>query len=243
MKFNAFKLEMGEISLLTFNRPGVNLFSTEVLKDFIRALKALHSSKDIRVLVITGEGKTFLAGADIKELSTFTTVEAERFSRLFHEAMDLVEGLPRPVIAAVNGFALGGGCELILACDMVIASEAAVFGTPEINIGIIPGAGGTQRLASRVGRLRAKELIFTGRRTSANEAVAMGLINKVVPKEKLLEDVMALARTVASKPTQCLEATKALIDHGTLDKEVEAFSRMFSYEDRERLMKEFIKKR
>jgi enoyl-CoA hydratase len=243
MDFNGFKLEVDEVTLLTFNQPRVNLFSTEVLKDFVRALETLKKKKDIKVLVITAEGKTFLAGADIKQMSAFTPSDAGRFARLFHKALKLVEDFPRPTIAAVNGFALGGGCELVLACDLVIASDGAVFGQPEINLGIIPGAGGTQRLAPRVGRTRAKELIFTGRRVSAGEAVGMGLINKAVPKDRLLEEVMSMARVIASKPLQCLEASKSLIDSGSLAKEVKAFSRMFSYEDQKRLMKEFIKKR
>jgi enoyl-CoA hydratase len=243
MDFNGFKLEIDEITVLTLNQPRVNLFSTGVLKDLLSVMKTLKSKKDVRVLVLTGEGKTFLAGADINEMSAFTPGDARRFARLFHKVLKLVEDFPRPTIAAVNGFALGGGCELILACDMVIASDAAVFGQPEINLGIIPGAGGTQRLARRVGRVRAKELIFTGRRVSAKEALSMALINKVVPKERLLEEVMSLARVIASKPLYCLEKTKALIDSGSLEKEIEEFSKTFSYEDQKRLMDEFIKKR
>lgn len=240
--FYGFKLELGEIALLTFNQPKVNILSTGVVKDLVQALKGLHSSKDVKVLVITGEGNTFLAGANIKEMRDFSTEEAKGLARLFYEATKLLEDLPRPVIAAVNGFALGGGCELILACDLVIASDTAVFGQPEINLGIIPGGGGTQRLSSRIGRLRAKELIFTGRRVSANEALSMGLINKVVPKNKFLEEVMAIAKDIASRPLHCLEAAKRLINSGSLDKEIDEFSRMFTYEAQKRLMDEFVKR-
>ncbi len=240
-QFNGFKTEINEITLLTFNNQKVNIFSTGVLNDFIAALETLRASK-VKVLVITGEGNTFMAGADIKEMSAFTPQEAAAFARLFHKAMDLLENFPAPVIAGVNGFALGGGCELILASDIVIASEAAVFGQPEINLGIIPGAGGTQRLPRRIGALRSKELIFTGRKVSAQEALSIGLINKAVPGDALLKEVMDLAKVVASKPLQCLEASKALINSGSMGKEIEAFSSMFSYEDQKRLMKDFLEK-
>ena len=240
-QYNGFKTEVDEITLLTFNNPKVNLFSTPLLNDFIEALEVIRHSK-VKVLVITGEGNTFMAGADIKEMSDFTPGQATDFSRLFHTALNRVEEFPRPVIAGVNGFALGGGCELILACDIVIASESVVFGQPEVNLGIIPGAGGTQRLAVRIGKMRAKELIFTGRRVSAQEALSIGLINKVVPKDELMREVMSLAETIASKSSQCLEASKALISSGSLEKEIEAFSSMFSYEDQKRLMQDFFEK-
>lgn len=240
-QFNGFKTEIGEITLLTFNNPKINIFSTAVLDDFIAALETLRASK-VKVLVITGEGNTFMAGADIKEMSTFTPQQASGFARLFHKAIDLVENFPAPVIAGVNGFALGGGCELILASDIVIASEAAVFGQPEINLGIIPAAGGTQRLPRRIGVLKAKELIFTGRKVSTQEALSIGLINKVVPRDTLLKEVMDLAKVIAAKPLQCLEASKALISSGSMGKEIEIFSSMFSYEDQKRMMRDFLAK-
>src|SRR3990172_2534352 len=236
-QYNGFKTETDEITLLTFNNPKVNLFSTPLLNDFITALEVIRTSK-VKVLVITGEGSTFMVGEDIKEMSGFTPGQATDFSRLFHTALNSVEKFPRPVIAGVNGFALGGGCELILACDIVVASESAIFGQPEVNLGIIPGAGGTQRLAMRIGKMRARELIFTGRKVDAPEALAIGLINKVVPKDDLMREVMSLAETIASKPLQCLEASKTLINSGSLEKEIEAFSSMFSYEDQKRLMNE-----
>jgi len=240
-QYNGFKTEGNEIALLTFNNPKVNIFSTPLLNDFITALEVIRTAK-VKVLVITGEGSAFMAGADIREMSGFTPGQATDFSRLFHKALNRVEEFPRPVIAGVNGFALGGGCELILACDIVVASESAIFGQPEVNLGIIPGAGGTQRLAVRIGKMRAKELIFTGRRVSAQEALSIGLINKVVPKDELMREVMSLAETIASKSSQCLEASKALISSGSLEKEIEAFSSMFSYEDQKRLMNEFLEK-
>ena len=240
-QYNGFKTEGNEIALLTFNNPKVNIFSTPLLNDFITALEVIRTAK-VKVLVITGEGSAFMAGADIREMSGFTPGQATDFSRLFHKALNRVEEFPRPVIAGVNGFALGGGCELILACDIVVASESAIFGQPEVNLGIIPGAGGTQRLAMRIGKMRARELIFTGRKVDAPEALAIGLINKVVPKDDLMREVMSLAETIAAKPLQCLEASKALIDSGSIEEEIEAFSSMFSYEDQKRLMNEFLKK-
>ena len=241
-QYNGFKIEVDEITLLTFNNPKVNLFSTPLLNDFIEALEVIRHSK-VKVLVITGEGNTFMAGADIKEMSDFTPGQATDFSRLFHKALNRIEEFPRPAIAGVNGFALGGGCELILACDTVIASESVVFGQPEVNLGIIPGAGGTQRLAARIGRMRARELIFTGRKVNASEALAIGLINQIVPKDELMGEVISLAETIASKPLQCLEASKSLINSGSLEKEIEAFGLLFSCEDQKRLMRDFLERK
>ncbi len=240
--FNGFKLNSGKVSILTFNQPKVNIFSTEVLEDFISVLETLGQSRGVKVLVITGEGKTFIAGANIKEMAAYSPDDAEKFSKHFHQALNMVESFSRPVIAAVNGFALGGGCELVLACDLVVASDEAVFGQPEIDLGIIPGAGGTQRLQDRIGKLKAKELIFTGRKVSASEALSIGLVNKIVSKDKLLDEAMTLARDIASKPLHCLEAAKDLIDFGSMEKEIEEFSKMFSSEDQKRLMNKFIKK-
>jgi enoyl-CoA hydratase/carnithine racemase len=241
--FNGFKLNIGKVSVLTFNQPKVNLFSTDVLEDFIRALETLGQSRDVKVLVITGEGKTFIAGANIKDMARYSPDEAEKFSKLFHRALNMVENFSRPVIAAVNGYVLGGGCELILACDLVVTSDEAVFGQPEIDLGIIPGAGGTQRLKARIGKIKAKELIFTGRKVSADEALSIGLVNKVVPKVKLFDEAMSLANIIASKPLHCLEVSKDLIDSGSMDKEIEEFSKMFSTDDQKRLMNKFIKKK
>jgi enoyl-CoA hydratase len=242
INFNGFKLDIGKVSILTFNQPKVNIFSTEILEDFIRALETLGQSRDVKVLVITGEGKTFIAGANIKEMATYSPDDAEKFSKLFHKAMNMVENFPGPVIAAVNGYALGGGCELILACDLVVASDEAVFGQPEIDLGIIPGAGGTQRLRDRVGKLKAKELIFTGRKVPVDEALSIGLINRAVSQDKLFDEAMSLASVIASKPLHCLEAAKNLINSGSMDKEIEEFSSMFSTDDQKRLMNKFIKK-
>ena len=226
---------------MTFNQPKVNLLSTPVLEDLSKALRGL-ARDDSRVLLITGEGKTFVAGADIKEMADFTRREAKRFSCFFQTVLADVERLPKPVVVAVNGYALGGGCELVLACDLAIASEEAVFGQPEVLLGIVPGAGGTQRLPQRVGRLRAKELIFTGRKITAAEALSMGLVNRVAAKEKLMDEALGLAETLASNPPKALKAAKALINSSSYEKEAEFFSRLFGTEEQRALMKRFLER-
>ncbi|MBI5563244.1 MAG: enoyl-CoA hydratase/isomerase family protein [Deltaproteobacteria bacterium] len=243
MGFNGFSVEKGEITSIVFDQPRVNVLSTPVLNDILRALDGAAAAKDMRVLVITGQGNTFVAGADIKEMSAFGHVEAAAYARLFHKVMNAVEGFARPVIAAVNGFALGGGCELVLASDIAIASDVAVFAQPELGLGIIPGAGATQRLARRIGAMRAKDMILTGRRVYANEALDMGLVNRVVPKDRLHDEVMETARMIASKPGHCAEAAKVLIDRGSFEQEIETFTRMFSFPDQRALMKEFLRKK
>ncbi|MBI5643246.1 MAG: enoyl-CoA hydratase/isomerase family protein [Deltaproteobacteria bacterium] len=239
-ELNGFRLTVGEVSTLTFNRP-INIFSSAVLDEFAGAISSLYGKA--KVLLITAEGSTFMAGADIREMSGFTPDEAAVFARLFRRAMDTVEGFPGPVIAAVNGFALGGGCELILACDLAVAAESAVFGTPEINLGIIPGGGGAKRLPDRIGRLKSRELIFTGKRIGADEAFKIGLINKVVPRGKLMDEAMGLANSIAAKPRQCLEAAKSLINSGSLEKEIGLWSGLFAFDEQKRLMEEFLAKK
>jgi len=242
-EYKGFSVERGAITIIVFNQPRVNVLSTPVLAALCDELKVIADDKAARVLVIKGQGSTFVAGADIKEMSGFGQAEAGEYARLFHRCMNAVETFPLPVIASVNGFALGGGCELVLACDMAVASDVAVFAQPELDLGIIPGAGGTQRLAARVGGMRAKELILTGRRVYAGEAAAIGLVNKVVSKGKLDAEVMEMAQTIAGKPVHCVEAVKSLVDHGSLEREIEVFTRMFSYDVQKVLMKEFLKKK
>ncbi|MBI5886057.1 MAG: enoyl-CoA hydratase/isomerase family protein [Deltaproteobacteria bacterium] len=241
--YKGFSVERDVITIIAFNQPRVNVLSTPVLAALCDELKVIADDKAVRALVITGQGSTFAAGADIKEMSGFGQAEAAGYARLFHRCMNGVEAFPRPVIASVNGFALGGGCELVLACDMAVASDVAVFAQPELDLGIIPGAGGTQRLAARVGAMRAKELILTGRRVYAGEAAAIGLVNKVVSKGRLDAEVMELAQTIADRPVHCVEAVKSLVDHGSLEREIEVFTRMFSYDEQKVLMKEFLKKK
>ncbi len=241
-----------EIGLLTINRPkSLNALNTSTLKEMLDILLALTVSSDIKVLIITGAGdKAFVAGADINEMVDLSPLEAGEFSNMGHLVFSTLEELTIPAIAAVNGFALGGGCELALSCDFIYASEKAKFGQPEINLGIIPGFGGTQRLARRVGVARAKEMIFTGQILSAEEALQIGLVNRICSQEELLPEVRKVAGTLQSKSPLALRQVKEVIQHG-LDVDLAngcrfekaAFSFLFSSQDQEEGMKAFLEKR
>lgn len=204
------------IATITFNRPQtLNALNSDLLKEFAHALDNVAENEDIRVLILTGAGeKAFVAGADIAELATFNALQAKRFSETGHKLLDKMQSLPIPVIAAVNGFALGGGSEIALACDFIYASENAMFGQPEINLGIIPGFGGTQRLPRLIGKNMAKEMIFTGKMISAAEAGTIGLVNKVCSQQQLMEAVIQTARTMAAKGKVSLRAAKQAINSG-----------------------------
>ncbi len=208
--------EKDNIGILTINRPkALNALNTALLKELLDAVRRIESEKELRVLVITGSGeKAFVAGADITELSGLNPVEAAEFTKLGHSVMEAIEQLPIPVIAAVNGFALGGGLELALSCDFIYAAKSAKLGLPEINLGIIPGFGGTQRLARRIGSARAKELIFTGKMITAREAETLGIVNRVVPAESLMEVTIETAKIIASKGAVSLYAAKQAITCG-----------------------------
>ena len=217
MEYNNIIFTVREsIATITFNRPEIlNALSAEALKEFSHALDEINADEDIRALILTGAGeKSFIAGADIKEFPTFNALKAKSFSETGHILMNKLQELPIPVIAAVNGFALGGGCEVALACDFIYASEDAMFGLPEINLGIIPGFGGTQRLPRLVGRNMAKEMIFTGKMISADEAKSIGMVNKVCPREKLMDEAFTTAKTIASKGKVSVRAAKQAIDNG-----------------------------
>ena len=210
-----FQVEEG-IATLTFNRPQVlNALNSNLLQELAHALDQVAADEDIRVLILTGAGeKAFVAGADINELAAFNALQAKRFSESGHALLNRLQALPIPVIAAVNGFALGGGSEIALACDFIYASENAMFGQPEINLGIIPGFGGTQRLPRLVGKNMAKEMIFTGKMITADEAFAIGLVNTVCPQLQLMEEVIKTARTMAAKGKVTLRAAKQAINSG-----------------------------
>ena len=204
------------IATITFNRPEtLNALNSDILKELSQALDEIAQDENIRVLILTGAGeKAFVAGADINELAAFNTLEAKHFSEEGHVLMHKLQTLPIPVIAAVNGFALGGGSEIALACDFIYASENAMFGLPEINLGIIPGFGGTQRLPRLIGKNRAKEMIFTGKMIPATEAQAMGMVNKVCSPEQLMDEVVRTAQTMASKGKVTLRAAKQAVNNG-----------------------------
>ncbi len=210
-----FQVDQG-IATITFNRPkAMNALNQTLLAELSRALDEIAADEGVRVLVLTGAGeKAFVAGADITELATFTALQAKVFSCAGHAIIAKLQELPIAVMAAVNGFALGGGSEIALACDFIYAAENAKFGLPEINLGLIPGFGGTQRLPRLVGANRAKELIFTGKMISAAEAAQIGLVNKVVPSAGLMEEVLKTARDIAAKGRVSLRAVKQAINRG-----------------------------
>lgn len=210
-----FEISNG-IATLTFNRPkALNALNQALLKEFDTVLNQVENSQDIRVLILTGSGeKAFVAGADISELARMNPLLAKSFSTKGQKLFSRLESLPVPVIAAVNGFALGGGTEVALACDFIYASEKAVFGLPEITLGLIPGFGGTQRLTRIVGTNLAKELIYTGKTFSAADALAYGIANKVSAPEALMDDVMKTANAIAKKGAVSLRAAKEAIECG-----------------------------
>lgn len=204
------------VAVIRFNRPkALNAINPDVLVEVGQALDQIEADPNLKVLVLTGAGeKAFVAGADIAHMANFTPLEGRRFSLQGQALLFRLEALPLPVIACVNGFALGGGVELAMACDFIYASENAKFGQPEINLGIIPGFGGTQRLPRLVGKAMAKELCMTGAIIGAAEAKEIGIVNKVFPADKLWEETMKTARLIASKGRVSLRAVKNSIDRG-----------------------------
>jgi enoyl-CoA hydratase len=205
-----------QIATITFNRPEVlNALNEASLKEFSHAIDKVAGDGDIRVLILTGAGdKSFVAGADITEFLKFNALKGKIFSEMGHDIVNKLQKLPIPVIGAVNGFALGGGCEVVIACDFIYASENAMFGLPEINLGIIPGFGGTQRLSRLIGKNRAKEMIFTGKMIPASEAQAMGLVNKVCAQDQLMDEVLNVAKIIVSKGKVSLRGAKQAINTG-----------------------------
>ncbi|RLB92215.1 MAG: enoyl-CoA hydratase/isomerase family protein [Deltaproteobacteria bacterium] len=205
------------IAILFFNRPkALNALNNALFDELNTALDMVRDDSSIRVLILTGAGdKAFVAGADIAELAQMNPLQAKFFSRKGQKIFSKIEDLPIPAIAAVNGFALGGGSEAALACDFIYASEKAVFGLPEITLGLIPGFGGTQRLARLVGKNRAKELVFTGKNIRADKALEYGIANKVCSPETLMEEVLKTANLIAAKGKVALRAAKEVIQNGT----------------------------
>ncbi|MFK5953334.1 MAG: enoyl-CoA hydratase-related protein [Desulfobacterium sp.] len=204
------------VAVITFNRPKVlNALSANLMNEFSNAIGSISEDNDIHVLLLTGTGeKSFVAGADISEMVSISATQAKSFSERGNSILNKLQAMPKPVIAAVNGFALGGGTEIALACDFIYASETAQFGLPEINLGIIPGYGGTQRLARLIGKNKAKEMIFTGKFINAAEAEKMGIVNRVLSQELLMNEVMKTAKTIASKGRVAVKAAKQAINEG-----------------------------
>lgn len=224
---NLIFTEENGIATLTFNRPkALNALNAALLGEFIALLEDIARNEAIRVLILTGAGdKAFVAGADISEIARCNVLQARSFAEMGQGAIARLQKLSIPVIAAVNGYALGGGSEIALGCDFIYASEKAAFGLPEINLGIIPGFGGTQRLPRLVGSGLAKELIFTGRMLSAAEAKEIGLVNRVCPPQDLMAAVLETARAIAVKGKVSLRAAKGAINGG-LDVDLESGCRI-----------------
>lgn len=239
----------GHIATITLNRPkALNALNSALMNELADALEAFDADDEVRCVVLTGNERAFAAGGDIKQMSGSTA--ADMVKRESPSPWKRVAKTRKPIVAAVGGYALGGGCELALACDMIVASETAEFGQPEINLGIIPGAGGTQRLTRAVGKAKAMELILTGRRVEAREAFEMGMVTKVVPPDSCLEEAKELAKTIAAKAPLAaqlakdavLKAYDGSLDAG-LDYERRNFLVLFSTEDKEEGMAAFKEKR
>ena len=235
------------IAVITFNRPeAMNALNIQTRAEFREAIADVAADEAVRVLILTGNGKAFVAGSDIKEFNKTTPYAAHNIMRLG----EMVEKLEKPVIAAVNGFCLGGGCEIAMGCDIIIASDKAKFGQTEINIGIIPGGGGTQRLQRLIGACRAKELIFTGDIIRAEEADRIGLVNRVVPLEELMPTAKEMAKKIATKSAAALKLAKTAINRGMqtdlesgLKYECELYSLSLTLEDKVEGVNAFLEKR
>lgn len=242
----------GQVAIVTINNPkSLNALNSATLSELNSCLAEIEKSKDIRVVIVTGSGaKAFVAGADISEMVNATAAEGRAMALLAKEAFYRLEKMPQATIAAVNGYALGGGCELAMSCDIRVAAENAVFGQPECGLGILPGFGGTQRLARLIGKGRAKELIFTCDRIDAQEAYRVGLANKVVPHEELMDACMAMAEKMLSKGSYAISLAKMCIETGMdtdldsgLDMEATNFGLSFATNDKKEGMTAFLEKR
>ena len=239
------------IGIIKINRPNnLNALNNDTIFELTKAVEELEKDKNVKVAIITGEGKAFIAGADIKQMKDMDSSEAKKFSETGHNFLMKIENSRLPFIAAVNGYALGGGCEVMMACDICIAASSAKIGQPEINLGIHPGFGGTQRLPRLVGRMKAKELLLTGNNVDANEAHRIGLVNMVVPDDKIMEEAGRIANKIASKSTVQTTFIKALVNKGMevdLKKacalEISYFSKSFETDDQKEGMTAFLEKR
>ena len=242
--------QKGPVGIITMNRPeALNALNDQVLLDLDQVLDQVEEKEDILVAIVTGAGRSFVAGADIGQMSELTAAQAKKFGVLGNRVFLKLENLTKPTIAAVNGFALGGGCELAMACDIRVASVRARFGQPEVGLGITPGFGGTQRLPRLVGSANAMELILTARNIKAEEAQAMGLVSHVYEPDELLDKALELANAIAANAQVAVRQAKAAIRRGLqtdmatgVAYESEAFALCFSTEDQRDAMKAFLNK-
>ncbi len=253
MAYENIRLEFEDaLAILTIDRPkALNAFNTKALQEVESALRFLQHNSQLRALIVTGGGeKAFVAGADIAEMLNFTPNEAREFAGIGHRVFHIMESLSIPTIAAVNGFALGGGCELALCCDLIYASEKAKFGLPEVGLGVIPGFGGTQRLTRLVGRTRAKELIFTGKIIDSAKAKEIGLVLDVYTPAELMTKCREVAGEMMKKGPLAIAQAKRVIEFGAdgdlrsaNELERQGFSMLFGSEDQREGMKAFLDKR
>ncbi|MFW5940745.1 MAG: enoyl-CoA hydratase-related protein [bacterium] len=241
--------EVNGVGLVQFNRPdALNALNREMMAEVIEALEQYDDDASIGCLVLTGDERAFAAGADIKQMAEATPVDM--LSNPFIDYWDRLRRISKPIVAAVSGYALGGGCELAMACDMIVASESAQFGQPEINLGVIPGAGGTQRLTRAVGKALAMEMVLNDRRLSAEEAVRYGLANRVVPVEIYLEEALDFAAQIAARAPVAVRMAKEAVNaafemplQAALAHERRLFYFLFSTEDQKEGMDAFVNKR
>lgn len=239
----------GRVGLITFNRPqAMNALNNQLLRELMDALEAFDQNDAVGAMVITGYEKAFAAGADIKEMAGKSIQEMKDTDHI--AVFGRIRTIRKPVIAAVSGWALGGGCELALSCDMIVASESAKFGQPEINIGVIPGAGGTQRLTRAVGKAIAMEMILNDRRLTAQEAYQFGMVNRVIPVEAYLDEALKLAEEIAGHAPIAVRAAKKMVNQAferTLSEGLAAekreFYNLFATEDQKEGMQAFLEKR
>lgn len=239
----------GRVGIVQLNRPkALNALNQRLVTELTEALESYDANPDIGSMIITGHERAFAAGADIKEMANATPTDMLKDS--FIDCWDRMQKISKPLIAAVSGFALGGGCEIAMACDMIVASETAQFGQPEINLGVIPGAGGTQRMTLAVGKALAMEIVMNGRFLSADEALKFGLVNRVVPVERYLEEAVKLAAEVAARAPVAIRMAKEAVNaafemplQAGLAHERRLFYLLFSTEDQKEGMDAFINKR
>jgi len=253
MDLNNLTLELTDrVAVVTVNRPkSLNALNPDTLAELLEVFTALGDHEDLVGVVITGSGeKAFIAGADISAMKDYGVLEGRQMGKLGHLVLDTIAAFPKPVIAAVNGFALGGGCELAMACDIRICSDNAKFGQPEVNLGVIPGFGGTQRLPRLVGTGRALELLFTGDMIDAAEAFRIGLVNRVVKQQELLPECLAIMKKISTKGPLAIQLCKDVVRTGMeLDLaracryEADLFSICFASEDQKEGMTAFLEKR
>lgn len=246
-----YEITENKIAIITISRPeALNALNTQVIEELEQTVDMIEKNSDLSAMILTGEGRSFVAGADIGEQYPLDLSQGRKWGQRGSAVMRRIEKLAIPTIAAVNGFALGGGCEIAMACDIILASEKAKFGQPEVGLGITPGFSGTQRLPRRVGAAMAKELIFSGKMISAVEAERIGLVNHVYPADELMDKAMEMAKAFAKNAQIAVRYSKACIDRGMetgidegIAMENELFAMCFATGDQKEGMKAFLEKR